>query len=64
MQLSLDEISNQNPFLTVVLGDSNTKYSNWYKHNKRTYKGSKTDAATLQFGLKQWIKEPTHSVLI
>ena len=53
MQLSLDEISNQNPFRTVVLDDFNTKYSNWYKHNKRTYKGSKTDAATLQFGLKQ-----------
>ena len=34
LQLSLDKISNQNPFLTVVLGDFNTKSSNWYKYDK------------------------------
>ena len=44
LQLSLDKISNQNPFLTVVLGDFNTKSSNWYKHDKTTYEGSKIDA--------------------
>ena len=59
LQLSLDKISNQNPFLTVVLGDFYTKSSNWYKHNKTTYKGSKIDAVTSQFGLQQLIKEPT-----
>ena len=60
LQLSLDKISNQNPFLTVVLGDFNTKSSNWYKHDKTTYEGSKIDAATSQFGLQQLIKKPTH----
>ena len=48
LQLSLDKISNQNPFLTVVLGD------------QTTYEGSKMDAVTSQFGLQQLIKEPTH----
>ena len=60
LQLSLDKISNQNPFLTVVLGDFNTKSLNWYKHDKTTYKGSKIDAVTSQFALQQLIKELTH----
>ena len=64
LQLSLDKISNQNPFLTVVLGDFNTKSSNWYKHDKATYEGSKMDAVTSQFGLRQLIKEPTHRLLV
>ena len=53
LQLSLDKISNQNPFLTVVLGDFNTKSLNWYKHDKTTYEGSKIDTVTLQFGVQQ-----------
>ena len=60
LQLSLDKISNQNPFLTVVLGDFNTKPSNWYKHDKTTYEGSKINAVTSQFGIQQLIKEPSH----
>ena len=60
LQLSLDKISNQNPFLTVVLGDFNTKSSNWYKHDQTTYEGSKMDVVTSKFGLQQLIKEPTH----
>ena len=60
LHFSLDKISNQNPFLTVVLGDFNTKSSNWYKHDQTTYEGSKIDAVTSQFGLQQLIKEPTH----
>ena len=63
LQLSLDKISNQNPFLTVVLGDFNTKSSNWYKHDKTTYEGSKIDAETSQYCIKQLIKERTDSHL-
>ena len=59
LQLPLDKISNQNPFLTVVLGDFNAKSSNFYIHDKTTYEGYKIDALTSQFGLKQLIKEPT-----
>ena len=50
---------NQNPFLTVALGDFNSKSSKWYKQNKTTYEGPKIDAVTLKFGLKRLIKEPT-----
>ena len=46
--------------MSVVLGDFNVKSSNWYKHDKTTYEGSKIDAITSQFGLQQLIKEPTH----
>ena len=59
LQLSLDKISNQNSFLTVVLGNFNTKSSNWYKHDKTTYEGSKIDAVTSQYCLQQLIKERT-----
>ena len=44
----------------VVLGDFNTKSSNWYNHDKTAYEGSKIDAVTSQFGLQKLIKEPTH----
>ena len=53
MQLSLDKITNQSPFSIVVLGGFNSKSSNWNKHNKRTYEGSKIDAVTSQFGLQK-----------
>ena len=34
--------------------------SNWYKHDKTSYEGSKIDAIISQFGLQQLIKEPIH----
>ena len=54
LQLSLDETSNQNPFVTVVLGYFNTKSSNWYKHDKTTYEGYKIDAVTFLQQLQQF----------
>ena len=60
LKLSLDKISNQNPFLTVVLGDFNGKSSDWYKHDKTTYEGSRINAVSSQFGLRQLLKEPAH----
>ena len=59
-ELNLDKTANKNPYLIVILGDFNAKSSNWYKHDTTTYKGSKIDAITSQFGLKQLIQEPTH----
>ena len=60
LELNLDKIANRGPYLLVALGDFNVKSSNWYKHDKTTYEGSKIDAITSQFGLQQLIKEPTH----
>ena len=42
-ELNLDKIVNKSPYLLVVLSDFNVKSSNWYKHDKTTYEGSKTD---------------------
>ena len=60
LKLNLNKITNKSPYLLVVLGDFNVKLSNWYKHDKTTYEGSKTDAVTSQFALQQLIKEPVH----
>ena len=59
-ELNLDKIANKNSYLIVILGDFNAKSSNWYKHDTTTYEGSKIDATTSQFDLKQLIQEPTH----
>ena len=44
----------------VFLDDANTKSSDWYKHDKNTYEGSRMNAAISQFGLQQLITESTH----
>ena len=61
-ELNLDSVMTNNPFLTVILGDFNAKYSLWYNNDITTYEGSKTDGVTSQFGLQQIIKEPTHII--
>ena len=63
LELNLDTIANENPYLIVILGDFNAKLSNWFKHDKTTYKCSKIEAITSQFGLKQLIQEPAHILL-
>ena len=37
LELNLDTISANNPFLTVVLGDINAKLNFWYEKGKTTY---------------------------
>ena len=55
-ELNLDKIANKNPYLIVILGDFNAKSSHWHKHDTRTYEGSKINAITSHFGLKQLIQ--------
>ena len=57
LELNLDKIAYKIPYLLVLLSDFNVKSSNWYKHDKTTYEGSKIDAITSRFGLQQLIKE-------
>ena len=54
------DIINKSPFLTVVLGDFNTRSKIQYRNDMRTFEGSKIDIATSSFGLSQIINEPTH----
>ena len=63
LELNLDTIANKNPYFIVIIGDFNAKSSNWYKHYKTTYEGSKIEAITSHFGLKQLIQELTHILL-
>ena len=51
LELNLDTISANNPFLTVVLGDFNAKSNLWYKNDKTINEGSKIDGIASQFGL-------------
>ena len=61
-ELNIDAVTANNPFLTVVLADSNIKSNLWFKGDKTSYEASKIDAITSQFGLQQLITEPTQLV--
>lgn len=49
--------------MIVILGEFNSKPSNWYKHEKTIYGGFTINAKTSQFSLPQWIQELTHTLL-
>ena len=57
---TLDKIHENNPFMTVVLGDFNAKSNNWCKADVTSLEGSKIDTITSSYGLNQLIQEPTH----
>ena len=59
-EVTVDAVSAANPFLSVAIGDFNAKSSNWYTGDTTTFEGSKIEAITSQFGLRQIINEPTH----
>ena len=60
LKLSLDTLTNKNPFLIVAIGDFNAKTANCYKNDTASYEGLKIDAITFQFCSQQLINEPTH----
>ena len=60
LELTLNTLINNNPFLIVAIGDFNAKTTNWYKNDTTSYKGLKIDTITCQFGLQQLINDPTH----
>ena len=57
---TLDKIHENNPFMTVVLGDFNAKSNDWFKADITSLEGSKIDTITSSYGLNQLIQEPTH----
>ena len=50
-ELTLDKIYENNPFMTVVLGDFNAKSNNWCKADVTSLEGSKIDTITSSYGL-------------
>ena len=59
-ELTLDEIHENNQFMTIVLGDFNAKSNNWCKSDITSLEGSKVDTIANSYGLNQLIQEPTH----
>ena len=59
-ELTLDKIHENNPFMTIVLGDVNAKSNNWCKSDITSLEGSKVDTIANSYGLNQLIQEPTH----
>ena len=58
LELNLETLCQNNPFLIVLIGDLNAKSKNWYSRDKSSYE--RNEIETAQFGLPQIIKEPTH----
>ena len=62
LEINIDTATASNTFLTVVLGDFNPESNHWFKGDKTTYEGSKTDGFTSTFGLQQIINKPAHII--
>ena len=59
-ELILDKIHENNPFMTVDLGEFNARSNNWCKADITSLEGSKIDTIASSYGLNQFIQEPTH----
>ena len=54
------DISNRNPYLTLLLGDYNVRNTNWWHDEITTTEGIQLETTTTNYGLQQLIDEPTH----
>ena len=60
LNLTIESITQKNPFLTVAIGDFNAKSSKWWRDDKTTQEGLEIENLLSQFSLSQGINEPTH----
>ena len=60
--MTLDRIHENNPFMTVILGDCNAKFNNQRKTDITSLEGFKIDTIASSYGLNQLIQEPTHVI--
>ena len=60
LEMTLDLVSKENPFLIAVLGDFNAKLSQWHDKGSNTSEEISIENITLQFGLHQIINEATN----
>ena len=60
LKLSLDAMTDNNPFLVVAIGDFNARSSSWCINDKSNYEGTKIDCLATKYDLKQVINEPTY----
>ena len=62
LELILGKIFETNPFLVIALRDFNTELRQWYKNDKKATEDSKIANLTSQYGFKQIINQPTHTL--
>ena len=60
LEITLDKLALNNPFMLVVIADLNAKSQNWYPLDRTTYEGNIIETITSHFGLHQLIHDPTH----
>ena len=60
LELYLESLCQNNPFLGLLIGDLNAKSKNWYCHDYSSHEGNAIGNVTAQFGFQQIIGEPTH----
>ena len=54
------DISNHNPYLTLLLGNYNARNAKCWHHDITTTEGIQLETTTTIYGLQQLIDEPTH----
>ena len=55
LELTLDRVMKNTPYMMVLLGDFNAKCTNWYKHDKTNFEGIAIENNSSQCGLYQII---------
>ena len=60
LELNLESVVKNNPFLVALIGAFRVKSSNWCKNDITTTDGKGIENISSQFGLPQIINEPTH----
>ena len=60
LNLTMELITQKNPFLSVVIGDFNARSSKWWTDDKTTQEGLKIENLLSQYSFSQVINEPTH----
>ena len=60
LELNLDNLTSDNPFFSVMIGDFNAKSNNWYVNDKTFFEDRHIEQIASQFGLCQLIKWLTH----
>ena len=59
-ELTLEKLSENNPYLLVAIANFNAKLRGWYSQDTNTFEGISVENVASQYGLYQIIKEPTH----
>ena len=63
VDVTLEALTQEFPFLTVIIWDFNAKFNKWCSTDKTSPERAKLDNLTSQYGLTQLLKKPSRSSL-